>query len=219
MTVLLMEEVLATAAATSSSCVQEEQVAEYGGDWKHDISRLVVGTVFAVTVAVGVSKQQQRRQRRRRVKEFQQEGANKKNKTLKRSQSVASDLAAGARSSSSSDVQSPRRSHRAATGPNKTIPLSVSTPNLHRLLLGLDHHDNDETTMMEHRVRSPSDVDDKHNKTEESLWHVSDDDEAAGRTRRMDPLVQSQLEPECPHQEQSLALVQAPPKSKPQTQS
>ena len=93
-TVLLMEEVLATAAATTSSCVEEE-AAEYGGDWKHDISRLVVGTVFAVTVAVGVSKQQQRRQRRRRVKEFQQEGANKKNKTLKRSQSVASDLAAG----------------------------------------------------------------------------------------------------------------------------
>jgi len=192
---LLMEQEALATAATSSSCVQEE--AEYGGDWKHDISRLVVGTVFAVTVAVGVSKQQERRKRRRRVKAFQQEGANKKNKTLKRSQSVASDLAAGARSSSSLDVPSPRRSFRATTGP-KSIPLSVSTPNLHRLLLGLDHDDDDETTMMEHRVRSPSDMDDKHHNCEESLWHVSDDDEAAGRTRRMDPLVRPQREPEYP---------------------
>ena len=142
-----------------------DRFAEYDElfEW-HDLSRLLVGTVFAVTVAVGVSKKQQ--ERRRRAAESTKETGKA---AMKRSHSVSGDLA----------LLTLNRSRSSGSLFRATdLPLSVSTPNLHQLLLNLDHHD-------ETNPKRSSSEDERQPK--ESMWHVRGDDHEAS-TRRKDPL-------------------------------
>jgi len=148
-------------------------------EW-HDLSRLAVGTLFAITVAVSVSKQQQRRAKRLE----QQTKINRKNKSsMKRSFSVAADLSSHHHSHAVLQNDSLHRSRSAESllwlVTRNNHQLSVSTPNLDQLLLLSSSRDDGAHCL-------------GGEEPEESLWHVHEDDESSLSSQRKDPLQQRQ---------------------------